>query len=142
LIVGIGNRYPRQLLNKAVHKVLFCDYTVKLQKVIKTDDVYKIETILKKRKKGRRVQYLVKWLGYPESFNRWIFKQDLQKRGVALGFADRTRSPGENLHDLLCPFLPYSLLDTADVWLAHVTSAGGIAYGSVKAVVIRCDRLG
>ena len=55
-----------------------------LQKVIKTDDVYKIETILKKRKKGRRVQYLVKWLGYPESFNSWIFKQDLQKRGVAV----------------------------------------------------------
>jgi hypothetical protein len=27
---------------------------------------------------------LVKWLGYPESFNRWIFKKDLQKRGVAV----------------------------------------------------------
>ena len=59
-------------------------YAEELQKVIKTDDVYKIETILKKRKKGRRVQYLVKWLGYPESFNSWIFKQDLQKRGVAV----------------------------------------------------------
>jgi hypothetical protein len=33
-------------------------------------------------------------------------------------------SPGENLHDFLGPFLPYSLLDTV-VWLAHVTSAGG-----------------
>ena len=54
-------------------------YAEELQKVIKTDDVYKIETILKKRKKGRKVQYLVKWLGYPESFNSWIFKQDLQK---------------------------------------------------------------
>jgi hypothetical protein len=38
-------------------------YAEELQKVIKTDDVYKIETILKKRKKGRKVQYLVKWLG-------------------------------------------------------------------------------
>jgi hypothetical protein len=38
--------------------------------------VYKIETILKKRKKGWRVQYLVKLLRYPESFNIWIFKQD------------------------------------------------------------------
>jgi len=34
-------------------------YAEELQKVIKTDGVYKIETILKKRKKGRRVQYLV-----------------------------------------------------------------------------------
>jgi hypothetical protein len=49
-------------------------YIEELQKVIKTDDMYNIETILKKRKKGRRVQYLVKWLGYPESFNSWIFK--------------------------------------------------------------------
>jgi hypothetical protein len=54
-------------------------YAEELQKVIKTDDVYKIVPILKKRKMGQRVQYLVKWLGYPESFNSWIFKQDLQK---------------------------------------------------------------
>ena len=49
-------------------------YAEELQKVIKTDDVYKIEPILIKRKKGRRVQYLVKWLGYQESLNSWIFK--------------------------------------------------------------------
>jgi hypothetical protein len=55
-------------------------YSEELPKVIKKDDVYKIEMILKKRKKGRRVQYLVKWLGYPDTFNSWIFKQDLQKR--------------------------------------------------------------
>ena len=40
-------------------------YVEELQKVIKTDDVYKIEPIFKKRKMGQRVQYLVKWLGYP-----------------------------------------------------------------------------
>ena len=55
-------------------------YSEELQKVIKKDDIYKIEMILKKRKMGRRVQYLVKWLGYPDTFNRWIFKQDLQKK--------------------------------------------------------------
>jgi hypothetical protein len=54
-------------------------YAEELQKVIKTDDVYKTETILKKRKKGRKAQYFVKWLEYSESFNSWIFKQDLQK---------------------------------------------------------------
>jgi hypothetical protein len=54
-------------------------YVEELQKVIKTDDVYKIEPIFKKRKMGQRVQYLVKWLGYPESFSSWILKQDLQK---------------------------------------------------------------
>jgi hypothetical protein len=30
LIVRLGNRYPRQLLNRAVHKVLFSDSTIKL----------------------------------------------------------------------------------------------------------------
>jgi hypothetical protein len=54
-------------------------YVEELQKVIKTDDVYNIEPILKKKKMGQRVQYLVKWLGYPESFSSWILKQDLQK---------------------------------------------------------------
>ena len=44
-------------------------YAEEIQKVIKQDDVYKIQSVLKKRRKGRRVQYLVKWLGYPESFN-------------------------------------------------------------------------
>ena len=42
-------------------------YAEELLKVIKTDDVYKTETILKKRKKERRVQYLVKWHGYPST---------------------------------------------------------------------------
>ena len=59
-------------------------YAEELQKVIKTDDVCKIEPILKKRKKECRVQYVVKWLGYQEYFNSWIFKQDLQKRGVTV----------------------------------------------------------
>jgi hypothetical protein len=55
-----------------------------IQKVIKQDDVYKIQSVLRKRRKGRRVQYLVKRFGYPESFNSWIFKQDLQKRRFAV----------------------------------------------------------
>jgi len=43
----------------------------------------KIETIWKKRKKEKkRVQYLVKWLGYPNTFNSWIFRPDLQKHST------------------------------------------------------------
>ena len=48
----------------------------------KSYGTHKIETILKKSKKGGRVQYSFKWLGYPESFNSWIFKQDLQKHAI------------------------------------------------------------
>ena len=40
--------------------------------MIKPDDVYEVEKILKKRGRGRNVQYLVKWLGYPNKFNSWV----------------------------------------------------------------------
>ena len=39
-------------------------YEKELQKVIKPDDVYEVEKILKKRGRGRNVQYLVKCIGH------------------------------------------------------------------------------
>jgi hypothetical protein len=42
------------------------------------DEAYKIEKILKTRKKGRQVEYFVKWLGYPDKYNSWISKKDLE----------------------------------------------------------------
>ena len=43
-------------------------YDKELQKVIKHDDIYEVEKILKKQGKGKNVQYLVKWSGYPDKF--------------------------------------------------------------------------
>ena len=47
-------------------------YEKELQKVMKSDDVYEVEKILKKRGRGRNVQYLVKGLGYPNKFDLWV----------------------------------------------------------------------
>ena len=47
-------------------------YNEELQKVIKEDDVYEVEKILKKRGKGKNKEMYVKWLGYPTKFNSWI----------------------------------------------------------------------
>jgi hypothetical protein len=47
-------------------------YEQEIQKVVKTDDVYEIEKILKTRKRGGKVEYFVKWKGYPEKFNSWV----------------------------------------------------------------------
>ena len=47
-------------------------YEKELQKVIKFDDVYEVEKIIKKSNRGRNVQCLVKWLGYPNKFNSWV----------------------------------------------------------------------
>ena len=46
-------------------------YEPELQKVIvPAGKTYRIESELRRRKNGREV--LVKWFGYPESFNSWI----------------------------------------------------------------------
>jgi hypothetical protein len=46
-------------------------YEPELQRVIKIDDTYKVETVLKTRKRAGRLEYYVKWLGYPAKFNSW-----------------------------------------------------------------------
>ena len=44
-----------------------------LQKVTKSDDIYRIEKVLKEEKN----RIYVKWLGYPDSFNSWVAKKDV-----------------------------------------------------------------
>ena len=47
-------------------------YEKELQKVIKPDDIYEVQKILKKCGRGRNIQYLVKWLTCPSKFNSWV----------------------------------------------------------------------
>ena len=54
-------------------------YDKELQKVIKQDDLYEVEKILKKRGKSNNVQYLVKWLGYQNKFNSWVPASEINK---------------------------------------------------------------
>lgn len=54
-------------------------YEWELQLTNKNDNVYKVEKIIGQRKLGGRVQYLVKWLGYPDSFNSYVDKNDVIK---------------------------------------------------------------
>jgi hypothetical protein len=55
-------------------------YKEELQKVIKKDNIYRIERILRERGAGRNKQYLVKWLGYPET--TWILASDIAERPI------------------------------------------------------------
>ena len=53
-------------------------YVQELQKVPKKSDrVYRVEKILKTRRRGRRKEFFVKWLGYPKNFNSWIREEDM-----------------------------------------------------------------
>ena len=54
-------------------------YDNELQKVIKHDDVYEVEKILKKRGKGKNVQYLVSWSQYLSKFNSWVSASEINK---------------------------------------------------------------
>ena len=48
-------------------------YELELQKVsVPVDKVNRVESVLQRRKVGRRTEVLVKWFGYPSKFNSWI----------------------------------------------------------------------
>ena len=54
-------------------------YQDELQKVtIKEDQIWKIDKILKRRKKVKKIEYLVKWLHWPSSFNSWVDAKDIE----------------------------------------------------------------
>ena len=50
-------------------------YPEEVQKI--TQNLYRIERILKKRRVNGKEQYFVKWLNYPDSFNSWIEDENL-----------------------------------------------------------------
>jgi hypothetical protein len=55
----------------------FCK--VELQKIKKTrDDLWKIEKVLERRKRGGQTEVFVKWQGYPKKFNSWVNENELQ----------------------------------------------------------------
>jgi hypothetical protein len=51
-------------------------YRQELQKV-KDKKVYDVEKVMRTRKKGTKKQYLIKWMGYPDTFNSWVDEVDL-----------------------------------------------------------------
>ena len=55
-------------------------YESELQKVIKNDDVYRVEKILRKRKSNEVVEYLVRWKGYDDpKFDSWVPESDISR---------------------------------------------------------------
>ena len=83
-IFTVSKKVPR---NPPVYKLKDYDgeelkgtfYDKELQKVIKHDDMYEVEKILKKRGKGKNVKYLVKWSGYSDKFNSWVSASEINK---------------------------------------------------------------
>ena len=51
-------------------------YQQELQRVNEPEQ-YAIEKVLNTRKRRGRKEFLVKWMGYPESFNSWVAEKDM-----------------------------------------------------------------
>ena len=54
-------------------------YEPELQKIIKNDDVYRVEKVLRKRKRRGVTEYFVKWKGYSDKFNSWVSEKNISK---------------------------------------------------------------
>ena len=54
-------------------------YTEELQKVQKSDDIYKLVKIVAEKKENSKVKVFLKWLGHDKKFNSWIPNSELRK---------------------------------------------------------------
>ena len=53
-------------------------YESEVQKVLVTKNkLYRVEKVLRRRRERKRTQLLMKWCGYPDSFNSWIDEKTL-----------------------------------------------------------------
>jgi transposase InsO family protein len=67
-----------ELEDSAGEKLIGRFYPQEVQKVLQTPEtLFQIERILRSRKRQGTREYLVKWLGYPNSANSWIPASDL-----------------------------------------------------------------
>ena len=72
-----GHKSQYKLKDKGDEEVKGSWYPEEVQPIDKNQ--YMIEKILKHRKRGRKSEVLVKWLGWPAKFNSWMPESDLQK---------------------------------------------------------------
>ena len=55
-------------------------YTSELQKVIKDEKtIWRIDKILRKRKRSGKNEVLVRWLGWPKKFDSWVLEKDIKE---------------------------------------------------------------
>ena len=53
-------------------------YHQELQLVlVEQNEVYTVERVLKQRKRGKKIEYFLKWNGYGDKFNTWIIKENI-----------------------------------------------------------------
>ena len=54
-------------------------YAHEIQVVDRNEEVFIIDRILRRKREGNQIMYLVKWKGYPKSFNSWVSESDVRE---------------------------------------------------------------
>ena len=85
-IFQITHRMRREGFNLYIIKDLLDEsidgyfYESELQLVSKdADSTYRVEQVLKKRRRHGQQELLVKWTGWPSKFNSWVRPEDIQR---------------------------------------------------------------
>jgi hypothetical protein len=66
--------------------------------LVEGEEEYEVETVLASQRfgRGKKLQYLVKWKGYPDSDNQWINKEDVFADDVIREF--KNSNPDQETH--------------------------------------------
>lgn len=76
----IQKYFPRKTIKVKDQQGNILPKRFNLQEIQKIkEDFYRIEKILKTRKRKGKIEYFVKWLGYPDSYNSWEPSENLKK---------------------------------------------------------------
>jgi hypothetical protein len=67
--------------------------------LISGEEEYEVEQIVASRhfERGRKLQYLVKWKGYPDAENQWVAKEDVFAEDAIKEFHDLNSDPGVHI---------------------------------------------
>ena len=57
-------------------------YEPEFKLIIREDNVYDVEKVLKTRRRNGKIEYYVKWKGYPDKFSSWIDSYSLVSANV------------------------------------------------------------
>ena len=66
---GIRHTQSHKLKDGADETIKGASYEPEIQLVVKTDDVFIVERVVKTKRRGGRVEYFVKWRGYLDFYD-------------------------------------------------------------------------
>ena len=98
VIVGTRSKaVKRKFSVKALNEVILIEDCEGSATDTEDDNQYEVEKVLNKRKRGGRVHYLVKWLGYGDEDNTWESEDNLDCDEKIAEFEKKGRVSGEKI---------------------------------------------